>query len=299
MGWEAVLQQGEKVARYADLVDAGLSMSTLRSRVRSGRWQRVLPGVLVAHSGPMSARQRWRAGLAYAGPGAVLSYRSAAHLHGLRIVERDVEVTVPHGCRRPPSGFVVVHQALVPVVCVVRVGLPCTDAARTLVDVACRLPLRGDVRAMVSDAVQRRLVDVDDLRAQVDSAPPNGSRWLRLTLDEVVAGARSAGEAEFLQLIRRARLPEPEWNATVHTASGSYVVDALWRKQRVGGEVDGMAWHLDAASWEQDLRRQNHIHAAGFTLLRFPVRRLRDDPLGVIDDLRAALCVPQPPPHLP
>ncbi len=286
-----MLRQQDSVARAADLLAAGLSLHTLRTRLRNGSWQRVLPGVVVAHSGPLSVRQRWRAGLAYAGSGAVLSHRSAALLHGLRVIERNVEVTVPHGCRRPPVRFVVVHQAVVPVVPTTRAGLPCTDVARTVVDVACRMRLREDVRAVVSDAVQRHLVDMDRLCAQVATAPRHGSRWLRLTVDEVLAGARSAGEGEFLQLVRRARLPMPELNAPVHTASGVHLLDALWREQRVGAEIDGMAWHLDAASWEQDLRRQNHIHAAGYTLLRFPVRRLREDPLGVIAELRTALAV--------
>ncbi|MGH3599613.1 MAG: endonuclease domain-containing protein, partial [Pseudonocardiaceae bacterium] len=102
------------------------------------------------------------------------------------------------------------------------------------------------------------------------------------------------GEADFLRLLRRARLPMPELNAPVQTAAGVYYLDGLWREHGIGTEVDGAAWHLDATSWEQDLKRQNHIQAAGITLLRFPVRRLRDDPAGVIAELRAALFPTRP-----
>ncbi len=102
-------------------------------------------------------------------------------------------------------------------------------------------------------------------------------------------GARSAGEAEFVRLVQRSGLPTPEFNARVETAEGSFLVDALWRDYGLGVEIDGAAWHLDVLSWERDLRRQNLVHTAGVTLLRFPVRRLRDDPAGVVDELRAAL----------
>lgn len=108
-------------------------------------------------------------------------------------------------------------------------------------------------------------------------------------LEAVVAGARSAGEALFRDLLRRAGLPEPAWNAAVDTASGRFRVDALWRSAGLAVEIDGARWHLDAASWERDLARANALQATGVRLLRFSVRQLTQDPRAVIDAVRSAL----------
>jgi very-short-patch-repair endonuclease len=108
-------------------------------------------------------------------------------------------------------------------------------------------------------------------------------------LAEVGAGARSAGEAAFRELVRQAGLPEPELNVDVRTAGGRYCVDMLWRKYGVAVEIDGMEWHLNAEFWRRDLLRQNHLHAAGVVVLRFPVTRLTADPTGVIAEIRATL----------
>jgi very-short-patch-repair endonuclease len=280
---------GGDVAGVSQMLAGGLSRHVLRTNLQRGRWQRILPGVVVLHSGPLTDAQRRLAALVYGGRGAALSHRSAAVMLGLRVVEDRVEVTVPHGRPRPATGFVLTHQAIRPLRLVMREGLLCTEASRTVVDVACCMERRDDVRALVSDAIQRGLVTAEALCREAECVPRHSPRWLRLALDEVGLGARSAGEAEFVRLVQRSRLPLPEFNARIETAAGPFLLDALWRDHGIGVEIDGAAWHLGALSWERDLRRQNLIHAAGVTLLRFPVRRLRDDPDGVLSELRAAL----------
>jgi very-short-patch-repair endonuclease len=69
----------------------------------------------------------------------------------------------------------------------------------------------------------------------------------------------------------------PGLRGPVETAAGTYLVDALWRKQRLGAEADGASFHLSADDWQRDLIRQNAVHGTGLRLLRFPVRRLRWD----------------------
>jgi very-short-patch-repair endonuclease len=100
---------------------------------------------------------------------------------------------------------------------------------------------------------------------------------------------RSVGEIELRRVVRAAGLPEPEWNAPVHTPHGTYFVDALWREQRVGAEADGAEFHLSARDWSDDLVRQNVIHVAGIVLMRYSIRRLRAVPIRCGDELRAAL----------
>ncbi len=83
-----------------------------------------------------------------------------------------------------------------------------------------------------------------------------------------------------------AGLPEPEWGAAIETPAGVYFVDAFWRRKCVAVEADGRAYHLNAADWEADLRRQNAIHGAGVVLLRYPVVRLRSDGAACGDEMR-------------
>jgi len=90
---------------------------------------------------------------------------------------------------------------------------------------------------------------------------------------------RSVGEADLRRAVLLAGLPEPEWGAAIETLSGTYFVDAYWRRHRVAAEADGAAFHLSASDWASDLRRQNALQSARVTLFRFPVRRLRAEPL--------------------
>jgi very-short-patch-repair endonuclease len=203
-----------------------------------------------------------------------------------------VEITVPHGRSRRSTDLVVVHQSRSRLDQVIRDGLPCTSTARTVVDVACTMTSRDDVRALVSDAVQRGLSSLLTLARETERAPRHGRGFLGAALEEAEAGARPAGEARLLRLLRQAHLPLPAINAPIHLGRQTYVADALWTELRLIVEIDGAAWHLNARSWDRDLRRQNALQAAGFVVLRFPYSRLAQDPAGVIQDIRWAMHEP-------
>src|SRR5215475_5402106 len=61
-----------------------MTWDAVRWRVGRGRWQRPHRGVLVAHSGPLTAEQRLWVDVLRAGSGAVLAGPTAAALGGLR-----------------------------------------------------------------------------------------------------------------------------------------------------------------------------------------------------------------------
>jgi very-short-patch-repair endonuclease len=102
-------------------------------------------------------------------------------------------------------------------------------------------------------------------------------------------GMRSVGESDLRRVIAASDLPEPEWGAAIDTPAGTYFVDAYWRSRRVAAEADGAMFHLGAADWDRDLRRQNAIQGAGVRLFRIPVRRLRTAGPRCADELRQAL----------
>src|SRR5262249_9693064 len=85
-------------------IAAGLTADAVARRVRAGLWVVAAPGVSRLAGAPRSWPQRALAAVLSAGPGAVASHRTAAHLWGLdgfaapgRI---DVTLPGPHGRRR-------------------------------------------------------------------------------------------------------------------------------------------------------------------------------------------------------
>jgi very-short-patch-repair endonuclease len=296
-----VRHRGLPVASRDALRALGLSNYRLRTAVASGRWQEALPDVFVAHSGPLTRRERWSAALCYAGPGSVLSHRSALAAWGARVEEARpavrvagvrgryaapeegglVEITVPHGRHVRSRAFVVVHQSRRPVAEGYAVDrLPLAPPARAAVDVAGTSTRRGDVDHVIADVLQRRLATVPELEEQAALLGRRLTPWLCQALADARRGMRSVGESELRRAISSARVPEPEWGASIDTRDGTYFVDAYWRAPRVAVEADGSAFHLSAEDWARDLRRQNAIQEAQVTLFRYPVRRLRADPLG-------------------
>jgi very-short-patch-repair endonuclease len=265
-----------------------------------------VPGVIVAHGGSLTQRQRWLAGLIHAGPAGCLSHRSALALAGARIEELPaarrvagvrgsyddppeggmVEVSVPHGRHLLSSGFVVVHQSRRPLDVVVREGLPTTSAARSAVDVAVTAQRRGDVDHVISHVLQRGLTTVEELIEEMRALGRHATPWLRAAVADATRGMRSVGESDLRRVVMAAGLPEPEWNAEVLTPSGRYFLDALWRSRGVGAEADGSMFHLSAEDWARDLVRQNAIQGVGIVLMRFPVRRLRSAPAACGAELR-------------
>ena len=89
-------QRQRGVVSRSQAIRAGLSPDMIKFRISSGRWQRLHPGVYATFSGiPGRGAWLWAALLA-AGPGAVLSYQTAAELHGLSDEQSSpIHVTVP------------------------------------------------------------------------------------------------------------------------------------------------------------------------------------------------------------
>jgi hypothetical protein len=300
---------GLTVARRDALRDVGISNTRIRTAVRTGRWQEPVRGVVVAHAGSLTQRERWLVALAFAGPDAGLSHHSALRLWGAKADElaasrrvagvlgdyRPVldggmtEVTRCHGQHMASHGFVVVHQSRRPLQIVEHDGLRTTSAARAAIDVAVTAYRRADVDHVIADVLQKGLTTVDALAEQTELAGRLATPWLRSAVRDASRGMRSVGESDLRRVVLAAGLPEPEWNAPVDTMAGRFFVDALWRSKRVAAEADGQAYHFTARDWSADLRRQNAIHGAGVVLLRFPVRRLRAEPVGCGRELYALL----------
>ena len=65
-------------------------------------------------------------------------------------------------------------------------------------------------------------------------------------------------------------------------------LDAYWHQARLVVEVDGL-WHMEAAAWWADMRRDNELTVSGLRVLRFPAFAVRDQPEVVAAQIRAVL----------
>ena len=186
---------------------------------------------------------RWLAAVLAAGPGALLSHRDAAALHGMRAApeSRKVSLTATGDVRGTAALWVFGRRTLTDQDRTVVRAIPVTSPARTLVDLAPMLTL-GQLQSTLGEADRMGLLDVAAVEralARVKSRHGQGHRRLRDALDAHAKHgavlARSWLEERFLDLVLAADLPRPRFNAP---ATG-FEVDALWPDARLVVELDG------------------------------------------------------------
>ncbi|HZQ26822.1 MAG TPA: type IV toxin-antitoxin system AbiEi family antitoxin domain-containing protein [Acidimicrobiales bacterium] len=241
----------------------GMSPAGMTRAVRSGRLERVHPGVYRVAGAPETWEQRALA--AVLASGGVVSHRSAARVWGL--LDTDiVEVT-----GRRVQG-VTAHESsdLDPRHRTRRGRLPITNPMRTLVDLGAVLP------GAVPDALERALIDKLCSLAGVERALDDvarrgraGAGPLRAALDHRALGATRADgmlEPRLARLIRDYGLPMPVFQYQVGRIAR---VDAAYPERKLAIEVDGFEVHGTPSAFRKDLERQNRLVAAGWTILRF------------------------------
>jgi very-short-patch-repair endonuclease len=91
-------------------------------------------------------------------------------------------------------------------------------------------------------------------------------------------------------LVHEAGLPAPVLQHAVRDAAGVFQgrADLSWPDRKVLVEFDGDV-HRDRTVFVEDLRRQNRLVAAGWTILRFSSADVMGRPEKVIAVIRAAL----------
>jgi Reductase C-terminal/Pyridine nucleotide-disulphide oxidoreductase len=160
----------------------------VKSRVRSGKWQQLYPGVYSVFTGPPDRRAQLWAAVHRAGPGAVLSYETAAELNRLIDKPSDrIHVTVPASRRVVAIPGIAIHLSG-------RVSdatQPCREPPRTMIeetvlDLTQVASSFDDVCAWVTRAFGRRLTNEERLRAAIGVRKK--LRW-RAELDELVGAA--------------------------------------------------------------------------------------------------------------
>jgi hypothetical protein len=291
-----VLRAQENVISRRQALTCGLSSEAVAYRIRpGGPWQRLLNGIYLAQTGPPGVAQKEMAALLHGGPGSLLTGLAALRGQGLTSADPAFfDVLVPWTRRPGNAAFVVTHRTARMPGRVIRDGQRCYALPpRALADAARGLTDLGEVRTLIAGAVQRGDCTIGALTYELSEGQTRNSARLRRVLAEVADGVRSGAEAEFRALIRRARLPQPMFNARLYTADGSFIAvpDTWWPDAGVAGEVDSMEWHLSPADWRRTMDRHATMSAHGILVLHLTPSQIRSSPATVAatiaDTLRA------------
>jgi hypothetical protein len=285
----ALASRQHGVFSLAQLKELGLSASAARKRAATGRLHRVYRGVYALAPAELLTRDgRFMAAVLACGPGAVLSHRSAAALHGLRATDRaGIDVTVPGRARRSYAG-IDVHRSLTLTAADTTIvnGIPCTTIARTLLDLADVVPTRGVERA----CEQAEVLEVFDFGALQDQVHRNryghAAPRVREFLAQRQPGAaptESDLEEGFLALVRAAGFSAPERQVYIAPDDGERAirVDFAWRAERLALETDGRKYHRTHRAFETDRRRDQRLTLAGWRTVRVTWRQIKDTPAVV------------------
>jgi len=278
----------------------GVSSSSWHRSLRSGRLIQIHPGVARLVGTSSTPEQRIIAGVLAAGPNAVASHRSAAHLHGIPSVgPPPVDVIVRPNIDRPtqagqapkvaPLDDVIVHRPrdITRLKPARRDGIACTNILRTLVDLGAVAP--DAVHGAVGHALTNDLASLDALETTLTAhARPGraGIRALRSAIDDWALDAKPADsvlEPAFHRLVGRYGLPAVEF----HPQIGGREVDFRIIGTPIIIECDGWRFHGRLRpQFERDKVNDGDYTSRGWVILRFTYRRITSRPWEVANVIR-------------
>ena len=256
---ELAERQHGKVSR-AQLLHLGLGAKAIEYRVGKGWLRPDYRGVYSLGHRPLSREGRWMAAVLYGGDGAVLSHWSSATLFRMRSgTGPRTHVTSPR--KRHSSRRITFHHAhLREDEVTAEQDVPTTTPARTLLDLAPRLP--SPTLARMIETAPSKGAPLAELLERHPRRP--GAAKLRALLARAMPFTRSDLEAKLWDAMERAGLPTPKVNAVVE----GYEVDFSWPDRRVIAELDSYVTHGSRAAFERDRERDRQLTIAGWTVMR-------------------------------
>lgn len=161
-------------------------------------------------------------------------------------------------------------------------GIPCTIAARTIVDLAGagnRRELEWAVKEGEGKIFRREGVDLILARHPGCPGTPALTEMLRLR-DPTAGLTDSELEDIFIAMCRRYGIPLPEIGEPLRVNGHRYRADFLWPPLRLVVETDGRRWHSGAFATSLDERRDRDLTIAGYRVQRLTWRQIMLDPDG-------------------
>jgi very-short-patch-repair endonuclease len=276
--WDRLVDLAERQHAVFALEDArclGVPVYIVRERAASNVIERVYPEVFRIRGSRPTARQRAKAATLWLGEPASVSHPTAARL--LRLDgdwPRDLRVSVPRATSRGRNAAtdVRLHRVrdLPGIDRRVVDTIPCTSAARTMLDLAVDLDdERFEVAAesarrmgLMTTAVLARRFEALGRRAGADRV----RRYIVSSEGQPAVQYRL--EVKTRRLLEQLRLPPFRRQLPIRGADGErYFVDFVFEAQRLIVECDGFAWHGNHLQWKRDRKRVAALEAAGWRLL--------------------------------
>jgi very-short-patch-repair endonuclease len=289
------------VVSRRQLLELGVGRGAVEGWVARGQLRRVQWGVYAVGHRPTSRESRWMAAVLSAGPGAVLSHRSAGALWRI-LSPMSIPPEVTRATRIQSRPGLCGHCGVLRPDEITRVdGIPVTTPPRTALDIAAQSTMSQLERAL-NEMEARGLTDKLSIPDLLERYPrQRGSAKLKAILaDETVAlgVTREELEKRFADVLGSSDLPRPRLNADVAVRGRFYEADCLWAEQRLIVELDGRATHGTSRAFENDRERDRLLQSDGWRVVRITWRQLRDDAAVVLADLQRMLRTGSGPPTL-
>jgi very-short-patch-repair endonuclease len=281
------------------LLAAGIAPSMVNRRVDSGHLVPLHRGVYAVGHARLTRDGYWMAAVLAAGPGALLSHRDAAALHGLRPPgdHRRTHVTTPARAASTPK--LQLHRTTVLDLrrdATEVASIPVTAVARTLVDLAGIVPQERLAKAL-EEAERQRVLDVraiEDALRRTSGRHGRGHAAMQAALERLARTAlqltRSPLEDAFLRLLDAHGLPRPATNTWIDDME----VDVCWPDRRVAAELDGWRAHMTRSAFLRDRERSNALQTRGWIVLRFTHGQVMHEPGAVARTIADALAAERP-----
>ncbi len=263
-------------------IDVGATRHELESRVGSGEWPLLLPGVHRFAVVAGSTRQLAMAATLWSTPDGLTSHLTAARLWRLDgITTSEVHLTVPKG-RSLRSSKVKVHHTgdLLPADVGVRGPIAVTSALRTVIDLA-GVVVPETLEIAIESALRRGLFTVGQLRWRADALMGPGRRGsseLRELLDRHDLGRTdSRWEVTTARILECAGFGAPARQHPIyHRGKEIARADLAYPDARLVIEYDSDQWHNGTECRHLDAARRNQLRSLGWTVVEVTPATLRE-----------------------
>jgi hypothetical protein len=298
--YRALLELQDGVLARWQAASCGLPGQVIDTHLRQGRWQSLYRGSYAAFTGQPGRRAVLWAAVLRAGPGAVLSHQTAAHLDGLAdrpgglihaTVPAGRKVVITTGERHPSAPALRVHRSVL----LNSTRHPARTPPRTrieattldLVNVSAGL---DDALSWLAAACERRLTSAETLRQALDGR--TRLRWrteVSAALSDISEGTHSLLEFRYVRHVERPHgLPAARRQARRIAGTRSEYLDNLYEEYQLAVELDGQAAHPVAGRWS-DIRRDNYSAVSGLVTLRYGWADVSSRPCEVAAEIARVL----------
>jgi len=265
----------------------GFSARALESRVDSGMYDRLYPGVLAIGGSTGSWLRDVAAAVLSRSALAAASHKTAAHMWGMTSMQPNtIEVVTRRHRRTKRDQFTVreskdLRRRQIETVD----GIAVTSAVRTVVDLGASAPI-SYVEGCVDAGLRKGLfvpAEVKTFLEQVARSGRNGVGIIRPIIEarlDWTARTESALEDRFRALIASSYLSMPVAQFVLREPDGTFVcrADFAYPEYRVLIELDGEAFHVDRKSFQADRFKQNRAHSLGWVVYRFTWHQIVNEP---------------------